>query len=352
MRAWMRVVLVCACVLPLAACVGVDSPGLLGRPGSPDVHGTGAGSWPVTRHVGDGFSRNLHPFIHHHVDGPWLYFASDRDGGSFDIYRRSLSGFAAERLTQFEGDALWPRVSPDGTRLAFAASVNSRWRVFLLELEGALPPSQISGEWGGDCIQPAWTPDGGTLVYAAWAAGEGEWTLHTVDVGLGLDGWGRRLLLTAEGRPVRGLHPCVGADGVISYQGAPMAGRRWFEVRRFDPATGRVSTLSSLRDHGAIQPAFSADGTRMVAATVGKGERRDETGDGFVLLDAWGGLETDIRAPGGMGRVSSPHWAELNGAEHVFFSAPDGGGETIWSIPAGRTPAPKTPKWPPGLAAR
>jgi hypothetical protein len=335
-----------ACTLPRTA-----GNGLIGAPERPDTRTEPGGTWPVSRHVGDGVSRNLHPFVFEHEDGPWLYFASDRDGRSFDIYRRHLRGFAAERLTHLADDALWPRVSPDGTRMAFAGRKDGRWRVYVLALSSHATPAQVSAEWSGDCIQPAWSTDGASLAYAAWSEIEQEWTLHLVGMSAGTGGWGHSLLLTGEGRPVRGMHPCFGADGVISFQAAPTAGRRWYELRRFDPRSGRISSLHALRDHGAIQPAFRADGARMVAATVGKATRRAQTGDGFVLLDAGGGFETDVRAPGGMSRVSSPHWAVLDGRDYIFFSAAEDGGESIWSVPVGE-PVTEAPKQLPGLASR
>ncbi len=95
-------------------------------------------------------------------DGQSLVFSSDRASRG-DLYRVRLSDGHTDRLTtNFVGRAIMPAVSPDGTRVAFAAQtlrVGAFWnfQVHMLDLaSGTTEPVPASG---GACW-PSWSPDG------------------------------------------------------------------------------------------------------------------------------------------------------------------------------------------------
>lgn len=99
------------------------------------------------------------------ADGQSLIVSSDRDSRG-DLYRARLSDGHLERLTHnFVGRAIMPAVSPDGTRVAFAAQtlrVGAFWnfQVHLLDLAtGRTEPVPASG---GACW-PSWSRDGAQL---------------------------------------------------------------------------------------------------------------------------------------------------------------------------------------------
>ncbi len=52
-------------------------------------------------------------------DGKKIAFASDRAGGSMNIWIRDLVSFSETQITNFDRHALQPSFSPDGTRIAF-----------------------------------------------------------------------------------------------------------------------------------------------------------------------------------------------------------------------------------------
>jgi Tol biopolymer transport system component len=98
-------------------------------------------------------------------DGQSLVFSSDRASRG-DLYRVRMADGHTDRLTtNFVGRAIMPAVSPDGTRVAFAAQtlrVGAFWafQVHLLDLaSGRSEPLPASG---GACW-PAWSPDGRSL---------------------------------------------------------------------------------------------------------------------------------------------------------------------------------------------
>jgi Tol biopolymer transport system component len=100
-------------------------------------------------------------------DGKSIVYSSDKDSRG-DLYRLWLADGRVERLTRhFVGRAIMPTVSPDGSRVAFAAQTmraGQFWlfQVHILDLasKGATP---LAG--GGGACWPAWMPDSSGLAY-------------------------------------------------------------------------------------------------------------------------------------------------------------------------------------------
>src|SRR3954447_9961715 len=78
--------------------------------------------------------------------------AFNRDG---DIYVANSDGTHANRITFFNGDAGYPRWSPDGKKIIFSA----RGHVWWINPDGAGWAVLFPGE------RPAWSPDGQSVVY-------------------------------------------------------------------------------------------------------------------------------------------------------------------------------------------
>ena len=89
-----------------------------------------------------------------------------------DIYVVNAAGGTALRLTSHEGSELYPKLSPDGSRIAFSAEYNGTRQVFVMPSGGG-EPKQLT--WYGD-VGPMpvrggtdyrvldWTPDGKHVV--------------------------------------------------------------------------------------------------------------------------------------------------------------------------------------------
>lgn len=122
------------------------------------------------------------------ADGRHVYLASAR-GGGFDLYRAPFAGSesAAERLEPVvggPGHQIQPAVSPDGGTLAFVSPVAGRLGtggLWTLPLASAAPAGTalerarlVHHEETSYRAEPAWTPDGRGLVFVSDAAGSND----------------------------------------------------------------------------------------------------------------------------------------------------------------------------------
>lgn len=113
---------------------------------------------------------NAHPDIS--PDGRYVYFAhAAEERGSADIVRYSLGEGELENLPRTpDDDEIWPRVSPDGTRLAYVVRPNTtaqEWegKMVLLDLATGAKTDLTPGEERGG--QPAWSSDGAQVVFVS-----------------------------------------------------------------------------------------------------------------------------------------------------------------------------------------
>src|SRR3982751_6243702 len=82
-----------------------------------------------------------------------------------NIWIVERAGGAARRITSFAGEASTPKLSPDGSRVAFSAQYAGNVDVYLLPIEGG-EPKRLTYHPGADVVQ-GWTPDGSRIVFAS-----------------------------------------------------------------------------------------------------------------------------------------------------------------------------------------
>jgi hypothetical protein len=117
--------------------------------------------------------------------GPLLYskFDIDKAGKLFSqLWLQSRPGVPGRALTAPADDCSQPAMSPDGTRLAMiCASGQQTTRLEVASFNGIrLGPPQVLVE--GTPADPAWSPDGNSLVYYSPVAPSGHFQLFSVNV--------------------------------------------------------------------------------------------------------------------------------------------------------------------------
>lgn len=111
-------------------------------------------------------------------DGETLYFTSDRAGGP-QVYR--MAPRAAERAQRVTFGGPYnarPRVSPDGRRLAFVMRDDRGYRIAVQDLGTG---TVLALSKGAEDESPAFSPDGGTLIFATRERGRGALATVSVD---------------------------------------------------------------------------------------------------------------------------------------------------------------------------
>jgi tricorn protease len=94
---------------------------------------------------------------------PALYGDKIAFGAEGDLWIVPSKGGTAQRLTTHQGEERYPRISPDGTVLAYSASYEGPTELYTMPLSGGLPDRQTYE--ASQSIPVGWTPDG-RILYA------------------------------------------------------------------------------------------------------------------------------------------------------------------------------------------
>jgi Tol biopolymer transport system component/predicted Ser/Thr protein kinase len=183
-------------------------------------------------------------------DGSAIAFVSDR-GGPPGIWRTPRLGGAATLVLANAED---PAISPDGSQIAFSRrEASGFYRVGVTALSAPDKVRILTGSEHGlwDHRQPAWSPDGRTIVYAA---SRNLWTVPST-------GGGATSLTDADAAD---SDPAWSRDGRIVYFSSNREGTR--ALWRVRAAGGPAERMTG--GHGPERhPSVSADGTRLVFST-------------------------------------------------------------------------------------
>jgi Tol biopolymer transport system component len=200
-------------------------------------------------------------------DGKWIVYAKyDKDAISLWIYE--LATQKTHALTEDKAVSVEPRVSPDGTSIAFASTAyNGRFHIFAGRFEnGSLSNVQrLTGENRSSMpryyyssfdheISPAWTPDGSELLFVSNRG-------HLYGTG---GFWRMRTEAGAEAREFHYEETTWKARPEFSPDGkrlvyASYLGRAWHQLWVL-PAQGGNSFPLTYGEYDNINPRWSPDG--------------------------------------------------------------------------------------------
>ncbi len=246
--------------------------------------------------------------VHVSKDGSSLVFSLHGD-----IWMTAGSGGKAKRLTSGPFLDEWPRLSPDGTKIAFQSDRSGNSDVWLLDVKSG-KTTRATKHKAGDFFH-AWRPDGRKLVFCSERSGNRE--IWDID------------LETHETTQLT-RHSAADDDPVYSPDGRHIAfdsGREGSQAIYIMDADGK-NVRRVTNGGGFLQvPNFSPDGRLISYESFNPGSGRS---GGLFVVSASGGPAMSISRDG-----STACWSPRG--DYIYFTAGNGGNEEIFRVPAPTT---------------
>ena len=247
-----------------------------------------------------------------------IYFVSDRSGHK-EIWAMDYDGSNQHQITQFNSISLSPRISPDGSRLAFSAITKSGWEIMMFSLD--LNRLVSFPHVGGTNLSPAWSGDGLKLAFSSSRAGTPE--IYIAD---------------ASGGNLRRMTDSSGPDVSPTWnrktnaQIAFTSGRTGLPQIYTMEADG--TNQQRMTDQGyAVSPNWSPNGQFLAFAWVRKYGPGEPGSSDIYLMDIASKQWVQLTHDGG--HNDSPSWSPDN--RHIVFQSNRSGSPQIWSMLADGT---------------
>ena len=247
-----------------------------------------------------------------------IYFVSDRSGHK-EIWEMDYDGANQHAVTHLGTISLSPRISPDGSRLAFSSVGKSGWDILMFSVE--LNRMVSFPRFGGMNLSPSWSPDGTKLALSS-----------------SRNGYPNIFLLDASGGNPRRLTSGQGPDVSPTWNrktGAQIgfvSGRTGLPQIYTMEADG--TNVQRLTDQGyAVSPNWSPNGQFITFSWMRKYGPGEPGSNDLYLMDIaskqWVQLTHDA------GRNDSPCWSP--DGRHIVFQSHRTGKDEIYSMLADGT---------------
>jgi TolB protein len=247
-----------------------------------------------------------------------IYFVSDRSGHK-EIWVMDYDGSNQRQLTHQNSISLSPRISPDGSRLAFSSMTKSGWDILMYSID--LNRMVSFPRLGGTNLSPAWSPDGAKLALSSSRGGNSEiyvcdaggGNLHRMTTGKGPDvspSWNRK-----TGAQIAFVSGSTGLPQVYTME-----------------ADG--TNQQRMTDQGyAVSPNWSPNGQFLTLAWTRKYGPGEPGSSDIYLMDIASKQWVQLTHDGG--RNDFPSWAP--DGRHIVFQSARSGKEEIWMMLADGT---------------
>src|SRR5580765_1172630 len=247
-----------------------------------------------------------------------IYFVSSR-GGHKEIWVMVYDGANQHAVTRLGSISLSPRVSPDGSRIAFSSMTKSGWEILMYSLE--LDRLVSFPRFGGTNLSPAWAPDGTRIAFSSSRSGDPE--IYTVD---------------SAGANLKRITSFKGPDVSPAWNRKTGAQMTWVSGRTGLPQVYTMdadgSNVQRLTDQGyAVSPAWSPNGLLLAFAWVRNYGPGVLGGSDIYLMDIASKQWVQLTHDGG--RNDFPYWSP--DGRHIVFQSNRTGNEQIWSVLADGT---------------
>ncbi|MGA2375831.1 MAG: Tol-Pal system beta propeller repeat protein TolB [Candidatus Sulfotelmatobacter sp.] len=247
-----------------------------------------------------------------------IYFVSDRSGHK-EIWVMDYDGSNQQQLTHLGSVSLSPRISPDGSRIAFSSLTKTGWDILIFSLDVNRLVS--FPRFGGTNLSPAWSPDGARLALSSSRGGNSQIyvcdasgaNLHRMTTNTGPDvspAWNRK-----TGSQIAFVSGSTGLPQVYTIE-----------------ADG--TNQQRMTDQGyAVSPNWSPNGQFLTLAWTRKYGPGEPGSSDIYLMDIASKQWVQLTHDGG--RNDSPSWAP--DGRHIVFQSSRSGKEEIWMMLADGT---------------
>ena len=247
-----------------------------------------------------------------------IYFVSDRTGHK-EIWAMDYDGSNQHQITHLGSIALSPRISPDGSRVAFSALTKTGWDIMMFSLD--LNRLVSFPRMGGTNLSPSWSPDGLKLAFSSSRSGTSE--IYVADI----SGGNLRRMTDSNGPDVSPAW-----NRKTNAQIAFTSGRTGLPQIYTMEADG--TNQQRMTDQGyAVSPNWSPNGQFLAFAWVRKYGPGEPGSSDIYLMDIASKQWVQLTHDGG--HNDSPSWSPDN--RHVVFQSNRSGTPEIWSMLADGT---------------
>jgi Tol biopolymer transport system component len=256
------------------------------------IHPDGSGLRQLTTGHGDDREPRVSP------NGTRIAFSSDRAfEGSYDIWVVEIATGKTNRWTSAPADEYEPAWSPDGKEIAFVSGAGINGTTIRAVTEGGEQRTLVTAPAGARLNSPSWAPDGSRIAYEQFAANKSLLMVSGKPSGKGDDvfpfpaSWlpGDRLLYSGNG----GIHITsleTGETADIPFEAPFTLNRPRYQRKRFD-----FDSKTPQEVKGIVSPALSPNGKQVVFEALNQlwimdigGTPRQLTNDKFYKEDpAW-----------------------------------------------------------------
>jgi TolB protein len=241
-----------------------------------------------------------------------IFFISNRSGHK-EVWVMDYDGEGQRQLTRLGSIALSPRVSPDGSRVAFTSFASGGVELAMYSME--LGRLVSFPHYGGTNASPAWSPDGTKMAFSSSMRGNPE--IYVAEI----SGASPKRLTSYKGTNISPVwNPKSGA------QIAFVSGRSGLPQIYVMDADG--ANVQRFTDGGyAVSPSWSPNGQFLTFAWNRNYGPGAPGGQDIYLMDIathkWVQL---TRA----GNNDSPSWSP--DGRHIVFQSNRSGGQQVWSM--------------------
>ena len=247
-----------------------------------------------------------------------IYFVSNRTGHK-EIWAMDYDGENQHQITHLNTISLSPRISPDGSRLAFSSLTKGGWQILMYSMD--LNRLVSFPHFGGTNLSPAWSADGGRIAFSSSRTGDPE--IYVVDQ----SGGNIKRLTDVKGPDVSpGWNPKTGA------QIAWVSGRTGLPQIYTMESDG--TNIQRITEEGyAVSPAWSPNGQFLLFSWIRHYGPGVLGGDDIYIMDIVSKRFVQLTHQGG--RNDFPSWSP--DGRHIVFQSNRSGSEQIWTMLADGT---------------